>query len=331
MGKRTVNKRRSGVKLRQSFGRPARAARGSVGGVTKSEALSDASHAHSLVNPWAPDARGSKLPDVDASRSVAITTKFVANITGSAIGFKVGTSLSDPVRNGTSISATTINAPWVSVGTNPDSVAIQSAFNSYRIVSWGVRVIPLSAPVDQAGYIRVITLSKDPSGSVETTGSFFEEVADYPMADADIHWISKPKGNSYLEYGSITSGRTDWEDVVFFMGGLGPNGSIRVEVIYNLECQVALGSLTGALATPAADSHPRVLAAAANARAKSSNAHQNRPSFLSSIWSMAKDGLAQAASTLGPPVLRSVIPRLLRGTSAMPLLRDAPNRILEVD
>jgi hypothetical protein len=257
---------------------------------------------------------------------VAITTKYVANITGSNIGFKVVPSFQNAVYNGTSISGTSIVAPWVSTGENPDYSAIAGSFSTYRIVSMGVRVIPTSAPVDQAGYIRVITLSVNPGSTFESTGSFFEEVADYPMADADIHWISKPIGNQHLEYTSVTSGRGDWETCVLFMGGLGSGGSIRVEVIFNLECQVALGSLTGALATPAADSHPRVLAAAANARGKVSNAHQNRPSFMSSIWAMAKDGLAQAASTFGPPILRSVIPRLLGGTRAVPMLRDAPGR-----
>lgn len=286
--------------------------RNSVGGVGKLD--SHASYAHALINPFSADSRGVKLPDDDSTRSVPITLKYTENINvtaGGYVGFQVRPTLADPVKKAATFLSTEIST-WQTATANPDYAAIAAQFSEYRIVSWGVRVTPLVAPTDQSGFYRLITSPESPASALfHTTGGFYEEVEDFPTANSDVYWVSKPKGSTYKQYIPIADS-ADWEYLVMFGAGwkASANGAVRIEVVFNIECQMKIGSISGSLATPAADHHPLVLTAVDHSRNKIKNAHKGQ-SFFSKMTSMAKRGIVSAVSAYGPPLLQGAINALM--------------------
>jgi len=255
--------------VQYTVGRPTKNGRGSV---AFTSSLADVQHVHSLVNPFSPSARGSKLPDSDSSKSVAISLvqkftpdtdsggNFVRFIQPSLIDTYVPTTLL-----GHSVTAT---SAAVSIA---DYAAVAASFSTYRIVSWGVKIYSTLAPTAQSGYFTMIT---DPKFAVGADGdsSFYEETLSYPTSEKTVQWVSKPMGNSYLDYHAIATPVLPWDSLMIMGVGLPATTSdvFIVEVFFNIECQVALGALTSAIATPAAAHKPHILAAVADVHKRSS-------------------------------------------------------------
>lgn len=326
MPKRTKNRRgRQNAKL--TYPSNSGSGRNSVGGAVVRRAHNDAAYTHALVNPFSSEARGVKCPDDDSSRSVAFQLKWRSVFTVDGTGR--GAAAYNPSLSSMRNSAATLNATsvltWNGAARSGDFTAIDTAFNSYRIVSWGIRIIPLMAPTSQQGRIRVITMSERPSITFpfNTDGGFFEEVEDYAVANSDIHWVAKPVGNAYKQYVNVSSGEASWEYAVVDVHGAVANGEFAIEVVYNVEAQVKLDSISGSIATPAADHSPRVLSAADHARNRSKNTHADRPSLLGALWGAAKNGLVAAAHTYGTPLVGMAARALLgRPYREQPALMD---------
>jgi hypothetical protein len=142
-----------------------------------------------------------------------------------------------------------------------DYTALAGQFEKYRIVSWGVKVYSTLAPTNQSGFFTVMTNPLFADG-MDAASCFYEEVRTFPVTESSVQWISKPVGNSYLDYASIASAGS-WDECCVFASGLpaSTSGCIQLEVYFNLECQVQLGAITSTIATPAADSKPHLLAA----------------------------------------------------------------------
>jgi len=248
-------------RIRYTSGRPSKTSRGSVGFVTSQQ---DHNQVHSITNPFSQEARGSKLPDSDSSKSVpiSIVTRYTlgSNTAGQA-AFTMRPSIASSFSTAQTISGTTVDT-FNTFQSIADNAAMAAQFSTYRIVSWGFKVFTRLAPTAQSGAFRIIT---DPSfvGGVNTASSFFEETLAFPTSETSVQWISKPVGNAYRDY--IPIGNTaSWDHVLFFAGGLPASVAsvFEVEVYYNLECQVALGALSSAIATPAAEHKPHIMSAA---------------------------------------------------------------------
>jgi hypothetical protein len=143
----------------------------------------------------------------------------------------------------------------------PDNTAIAAQFSKYRIVSFGVKVYSTLAPTAQSGYFSMITAPVF-AANTNTGSSFWEEVLNYPTTETGVQWVSKPVGNQYLDYVDIADDAS-WDHLVVFASGLPIStlNAVQVEIFLNLECQVALGTLASAIATPAAPHRPHILSA----------------------------------------------------------------------
>lgn len=150
-----------------------------------------------LCDPWSPQARGSKVPDTDSTKSVPITITWPRTYDTLVTGTKVcliQPSLESTLRtNQTNVGQTVAGGQWNGAEDSPDFTALDAAFDKYRIVSWGVRVYSTLAPTDQAGSFKLITLPETPdyTASFSYGGSLFEDTVSLPLSDKDIHWISK--------------------------------------------------------------------------------------------------------------------------------------------
>ncbi len=303
-------------------GRPTRVPRGSVG-ASRSQKPFDLAHA--MVNPFSPRARGAKIPDDDSSRSVAITNVTRINHTiqsGQTVAY-IQANLQDAWKRSGTLTGSTVTAWNGSYTSVTDFAALNSSFSSYRIVSWGVRVIPLAAPTNQSGSIAAITLSSNPTGAnYDTASTFVEEIEMVPVAGADLHWVAKPQGTEWKSYIPMTSTH-NWTSVVFAFYGYPSAQEVLFELFYNLECQVAVGQISGGIASPAADHNPHALALADHTRNRLKQAHPSSGSLLSSIGSAMTQGLAALADMALPAAGRMV----------MRALTPAPSypRIIDVD
>jgi hypothetical protein len=97
---------------------------------------------------------------------------------------------------------------------------------------------------------------------MDAASSFYEEARTFPVTETSVQWISKPVGNEYLEYQPI-AGSHQWDECCIYVSGLpaAAVGAMQFEVYINLECQVTIGVVSAAIATPAADSKPHMLTA----------------------------------------------------------------------
>lgn len=292
--------------------------------ISYATATGDMHAVHALTNPFSDHARGAKIPDADSSRSVAMQivdlNTFDADANGrlavSFVGSMGGTVTAAATMNSTQVTA------WSTTAALSDYTTLTGALDKYRIVSWGIRVYSTLAPTSRSGWFKVITLPERFATPFTYNSGFFEEVKAYPMTEDSVHWISKPIGSSWKEYSTFAStGFLAWDNVIVVAAGLPASavGALCVEVVYNIEAQPKLGSLTGSAATPAADYKPHVLTASAKTLARHGGSHAGN-AFGAVIASFAESALRSAANAVVPG-LGNVLSGL-KGRNSVPMIVD---------
>jgi hypothetical protein len=287
--------KRNTKKIQYTTGKPSRSNRGTLSFANN---IGDEMQIRSLSNPFSPLARGSKIPDSDSTRSVAIS--LVNRYTRSSdangnLAVKFAPNLAAHTATATTITGNVVTTFGAATAT-VDNTAVAAQFKDYRIVSWGVKIYSTLAPTSQSGFFTVITNPTLDDG-MDASSSFFEETKTYPVTETSTQWISKPIGNSYRDYVAIASGQS-WDEVVIYASGLPVStaGCLQFEVYLNLECQVQLGAITSAIATDAADHRPHILTAVGHV-AKSLAGSKTAQDAKAGISSWIKRGLAAAAKT----------------------------------
>jgi len=298
------------MKVQYYHGTPARDGKGSVGGGPNNVSLTTAA---AISNPFSPHAKGAKLPDSDASRSVPIQVKQVFYRTSDVNGrmsFEIIPSLKECLLASTADTGSVATMAALSAGSSvTDYSAIEAGVDKYRIVSMGVRIYSLASPTDQSGTITFITLSETIAGAdIDYSGSMYEAIERYPVAQSNIHWISKPVGNEWLNYREIDSDSMPYETLFVSARGLTISAqNMAVEVVFNVECQTKISSISSLMATPAADHKPNALAAGSNVHNQRSGSYNGSTTSLTSrLWGLAKGALADLAADAIPYVGKAV-------------------------
>jgi hypothetical protein len=299
-GNNKRNGKRTGPKVIQyKTGKPTPRPRGSVGFATGQQ---DLAQVHSITNPFCDEARGAKVPDDDSTKSIPVSIWDVQSYP--SIGTRFGVAIQPALLNNTYLALTmdgTKILTWQAGANITDYNALTAGIQAFRIVSWGVRVYSTLPPTQQSGYYRFITVPESAFATPFTyASSLFEEVKAYPLTDTTVHWISKPIGTTWKEYKAYNT-TMDWERLVVVADGLPSSvaGAITVEVVFNIEAQPNLGSITGALSTQALPHKPHVLSAAAQTLAKHAGSHIQR-NFGDVIKTFGKRALDAAVSYFMP-------------------------------
>lgn len=275
----------------------------------------DLHHVKALTNPFSDFARGAKIPDDDSARSIALqivdfNSIDVPSTTGGMFAVSVTPSLAASLTKAATMSSTQV-LTWGTALPLADSAALTAGLHKYRVVSWGVRIYCTLAPTARSGWMKVITLPERLETPFNFHSGFFEEVKAYPLAEETVHWISKPVGIGWKEYvDPSTTGYPPWENVIIVVGGLptgAQNGAFCIETVLNIEGLPNIGSISGAAATPAADSKPHVLAAAARTLAKHGGSHMGT-SFGGIISNFAEAALRGVVNAVVPGA-GALIPR----------------------
>lgn len=166
----------------------------------------------------------------------------------------------------------------------------------------GVRVYTTLAPTDQSGYCRIVTAPTEFPNNVNIDGSLWEAVQTYPVSELDAHVVMKPQGTQWKQYVSIGADQ-NYNQVAGIIKGSKANalGSFIVEIVMHCELLVEIGSVTGSLATPAAnhDTHALTAAGATHARHKGIHNGPTR-SVMATLGNFAKDALLDVAGSAIP-------------------------------
>jgi hypothetical protein len=290
-----------------------------------------------MVDPWCEQARGSKIPDDDSTPSVALSQKFIATVNSDANG-RAGVVFKPNPTSNTVYGAATLDGSsiltWGAGFTDPSASTIATAAGEYRIVSWGVRCYSLLAPTNQSGTMRFITTGTDVStaAAFTVTGSFYERVEDYPVANSDVHWVSRPVGTGWKQYTSIGT-NAYYEQLVVYANGLPASATacLQFEIVFNLELQAKPHDLASALATAALVSRPHVLQAASMVHANRKSHHNGSTStFSDRMKRMVASGLQTVARIAFPYASAFLGNAVSRGANALMGGRQ-PGLIMDVD
>jgi len=277
-------------------------------------------HAHTVAisNPFSEQAVGAKLPDENSTKSVAVTIRDTFTMATDANGradCAVGPNVALATYTHAATSGSAGVNTWAAGQTLTDVAAYQAAFDKFRIVGWGLKVTNLEPPTTQSGYFRIITCPESPTSTAPfvTNGGLHEDIKIFPGSEMDIHWISKSQGAEFKDYVPWTGATVpSWDHChIRYEGGPASKAAaVLVQVVYHLECQIELGSVSATMATAAAPHKPHVMTAAANTLAKHGGAHAG-VSFGGIISRFAKSALMGAVNHFLPGFSRPSYPAIM--------------------
>lgn len=278
----------------------------------------DHAHTVALSNPFSEQAVGAKLPDENSTKSVAVTIRDTFTMATDANGRAdvcVGPNVGANTYTHAATSGSTGVSTWASGNTLTDIAAYQAAFDKYRIVGWGLKVTNLEPPTNQSGFFRIITTPSPPYASTPfiTNGGLHEDIKIFPGSEMDIHWISKSQGaefKDYIQWTGIAAPSWDYCHIRYEGGPASKSAAVLVQVVYHLECQIELGSVSSTMATAAAPHKPHVMTASANTLAKHGGAHAGT-GFGGLISRFAKSALMGAVNHFLPGFSKPSYPMIM--------------------
>jgi len=262
-----------------------------------------------MMNAFADDAKGIKMPDDDSANSVAVQLRDTFTMTTDANGFaaaSVQPNLSAVFREAITMPGGVPTGYGIDVGMS-NLGSIQVSLDQIRIVSWAARIYSTLPPTEQGGALRVLRSSERATAGAALTGGLFDSVDTFPVSGADIVFLSKPKGTTFKEYKSTTTTH-EYGACNFYVYGAEPAkvSAFTVEVVFNIEGTVKLGTTVAALSTPGKEHDMVAMSAASRAHSRHSGVHAHGPSFYSKMGNLAKTALYDVASSFLPGVAGKV-------------------------
>lgn len=261
-----------------------------------------------LCNPFDPAARGAKIPDDDSTPSVPVTLRETFAFTPLAGGVAFINVRPYPnacIASATAITGTTITtlgahaalSNWSALATGAGAPG-----DKFRIVSWGVRVWSVEAPLNRSGDFKIVTTSDGFGSGDSVGGGFFQDVEYAPCTETDICWVSHPIGVGWKEYIASAGVQAPWTHVgIFVQGATTGANTIKVEVVMNLELTMSFGQVGAVMTTPAADHDPHAITAASKVHARRKAVHLSQNTLgqtvLRLVGSAVVDGITAFAPT----------------------------------
>jgi hypothetical protein len=189
-------------------------------------------------------------------------------------------------------------ATWNAYFDAPNATDLTTEFSRYRVVSAGVRVFSIVAPLSASGSV-VVQVSRNAAESPDITSYAYEEVYHTPLKGADLVWVTKP-AEEFDHYRDITYGGAYIHSSVAYIsvyGGPATTPVIGLEWILNLELIPKADTYAAQLTTDAAPHVPPIEAASATMLGNMESVFYKGVSQLSSaVTRMATDYVRSRAS-----------------------------------
>lgn len=229
----------------------------------------------SITNPFCPESRNSKWPDQSGCQTLSVPVRMRYNMTTDASG-RTGAVFTS--RYSTGIIPGTVDASgvftWNHAGTAYSMLPYAPAFteaDTFRVVSLGVKVTPITSAMNSQGIINMIELP--PADDLFDYATFSTRTKNYPTYESlplkssqSLYGIARPTGNTAREFhntyidvpdsnGIVPFSTNDWSSLCVSVDGGAPNTAVAIcDIYYNLEVTVdaisSLGFLTSRAVRP---------------------------------------------------------------------------------
>jgi hypothetical protein len=235
-----------------------------------------------LANPFSPLARGSRLPDLGASRTVTETCRSLfqinslATLAGGAI-FQGNPKFCTLQASAYTAPDFTMNTNFQAFGTNSTSLATRG-----RVVSWGIRIMNMQSATGSTGFIALFKAGRVvPSLVLTNNPSLYPTYEIHPLVHGG-QWsmVSHARGNdtqNWQNYSADTSGSTaipPWEVLGVMVFGVAASVPVlQVEIYMNCEYQVDDDNPLAQYAQSQPVYNPQLLAAVNHVQSEHSGIH----------------------------------------------------------
>lgn len=230
-----------------------------------------------ITNPFCDASKGSKWPDQSAGQTLAVPVRMRYNLTTDAAG-RTGAMFTSAYPGG--ILPGSVNAfgewNWNIDGLNRDIQGYLPAFTggleSYRIVSAGVRVTPVTSAMNSQGVINMIEVPPcddwNDYATVAATLKNFPSYETLPLKSHDsIYGIMRPNGPESRTFVPIqpvadivptgTFSTNDWTSILVVVEGGAPASTVAIVDVYvNIELVFSDNNALGYITTRAPHSSP---------------------------------------------------------------------------
>lgn len=237
-----------------------------------------------ISNPFCDASRGSKWPDQTAGFTLAVPVRFRIPVTTDAAGnFAIMLTPSYPFGILVCEISPGGRVNWMdSEGDNRRVVApyqpIFESADSYRIVSMGFKVTPVTSAMNSQGYVNIIELP--PAETQEDYVDLWTNTKSYPSYETlplksheSIYAVCRPSGSTAREFRptqfkyALEAGDPfstgDWSSILVNVGGAAPLTSVAIIDVYmNLEVTVKSDANYAFLLTQAPTPNPQLTALA---------------------------------------------------------------------
>lgn len=318
----------------------AKARKGKQGAIFKPDKPVPVELVHALVNPFHPGAGNVKMHDANSAKTFSYQSRsrkvFATDANG--MGYmELKPTLNDCETHMTSAIPTSYILPGAgntSVASDvADYSAIGSAGAQYRIVSWGIRVHAIEAPLNRSGRVQVRVLAGTQMAVNNRDLSIYgEETYECPVSDCDLLIIPPNNGEYYQDFRPQTyfyanDGLEPYRLIGISIGGATASTDVlSVELVYNLEILPDITEVGARLSSEAAPHSTKVLESVHNARSKMPTTSHSR-----SFWQNIKQTLGQIAGVAGEVVLGRLGAGISRSIGGMLANYSPPQRVITVD
>lgn len=268
-----------------------------------------------IINPFSAAARGIKYPDESSTKTLPYQRHERLTVNSDATGFGGLIVLPSYFYNmligATAATATTLTAP-----TTVAAATSKISCDNYRIVSWGLRISNVTAPLSSSGTIAIRGWSAADSGALSVinatsyNSSFSEDIPLQDVRDVLIlGQLSDMSGQAFVDtqsdYGAAEAAtatfvnwvRKGFNPITIHMAGVPANTPcLAVELIVNYELGFFDHDGVGILATTAPEFHPHV-----------HNAHKNIRSKMKNVFKKGSEQLAKHAVEAAATALANYI------------------------
>jgi len=213
-----------------------------------------------LINPFCDASVGVKMPVMGTSRTLTyqVRTPFdvaLSGSTGRGACLVYPGLLKSAIYNAPTLPASVVTNWGTALDVN-GYAELDLDFKNYRVVSAGIRITNVSAPLTTSGYLNVCFDERElPLGvSMSTTNSEFNHQA--ALTGLDLASAARiVDGVVAVEMSPITNFANDesgWGCYTIFMvgGELSAKDYLRVELVQNIELQADAGSFLSRTQTP---------------------------------------------------------------------------------
>lgn len=213
----------------------------------------------SFTDPFCVASVGSRWPDVSSSPTIPIRVDCLHTITTNAAGTAAVTftpSFPYGILLATVAGTTATNlANYADYDPNLTAFLAANALQ-YRVVSFGIEVIPVVATMTNQGYFIVAEVPgrRPPGNAYVTPSTTYPNVIVSNLVGDKVAFISRPQGNSSFDMTNMNTTTTyneTWSSVTVMVSGANPSSTVlMVRIRANLEYESLNANIYGTTAKP---------------------------------------------------------------------------------